>query len=192
MITTKTTTHKFTTHGGSEIVCTITRTYGAKHIEAHEETVWLDQPVIINRPAKDELIDEYTINVSVNGKDFGEFRYGRDLRHPESEGRFNGLERIEGRRRTVLALDAEDDEIIHSLITERLTEDLSDYDKASIEEVKRALANGAALPLAELNARRKEYRDGMLEGGGGFNPYFYYISREFADKIIKRFPKYFK
>lgn len=191
MVATKTTTHKFTTRGGSEIVCTITRTYGAKHIEAREETVWLDQPVIVNRPAKDELIDEYTIHVSVNGKDLGEFRYGRDLSHPEIEGRFNGLERIEGRRRTVLALEAEDDEIIHGLITERLTEDLSDYDKASIEEVKRALANGAVLPLAELNARRKEYRAGVLEGGEGYNPYDDYITQERVDNVTKQFPKYF-
>lgn len=192
MVKAKRTTHKFTTSGGSEVECTVTSTYGTKHIEAHEETVWLDQPVIIDRPAKDELVDEYTISVSVNGKSYGEFRYGTGLSSRGMEGKFNGLECINGRQRIIIPLSAEDDEIIIGLIGERLTDDLSQLDEDNIETVKSALAHNAILPLEELKARRKEYREGMLEGGEGFNPYDSYISREFADRIIKQFPKYFK
>lgn len=192
MVKTKTTSHKFTTSGGSEVECTVTRTYGTKHIEAHEETVWLDQPVIINRPAEDELVDEYTISVSVNGKAYGEFRYGTGLSSRGMDGKFNGLESVNSRQRIIIPLSAEDDEIINGLIRERLTDDLSQYELNSIQEVKDHIADNTVLPLEELKARRKEYRDGMLEGGEGFNPYDNYISREFADSIIKQFPQYFK
>lgn len=189
MVTTKTTTHKFTTPGGNEIECTITRTYGNKRIEAHEETVWLDQPV--PRPARGEFIDDYKIIVSINCEDKGEFIYRMKSGKVGGEDD-NCLESYCGRQRIIIPLSGKDDEIIYGLIRERLNDDISPSDMEDIETVKSHIANNTILPLTELNARRKEYRDGMLEGGGGFNPYFYYISREFADKIIKRFPKYFK
>lgn len=192
MVKTKTTIHKFTTPGGSEIECTVTRTYGTEHIEAHEETVWLDQPVIINRSAKDEFVDEYTISVMVNGKAYGEFRYRIGLSSRGMDGEFNGLECINSRQRIIIPLSAEDNEIIHGLITERLNDDLSPSDLDDIETVKSHIAIKSILPRTELEARRKEYRDGMLEGGEGFNPYDSYITKEFADRIISQFPQYFK
>ena len=195
MVTTKTTSHCFTTSRGNKVVCTITRTYGLKCVEAHEETVWLDQPITVNRPAEDEFVNEYEISVSINGEVKDGFDYctgfgGKYNEDGDFIGGFNGLR--DCRNNIIIPLSAEDDEIISNLITERLNDDISVTDADDIESVKSHIADNIILPQAELNARRKEYRDGMLEGGEGFNPYAYYISREFADRIIKRFPKYFK
>lgn len=176
MVTTKTTSYKFTTPSGSEVVCTITRAYGK--LLAGEQTVWLDEPI----PApKDTFIDESRIKASIDGeaeKDYC-YRYGSGELECFSAG-------------ANIPLRAEDAEIIRNLISERLNGELSPSDVADIERVKRALTRNTILPLAELEARRKEYRAGMLEGGEGFNPYLYYISQEFADRIIKQFPESFK
>lgn len=197
MVKTKTTSHKFTTPGGSEIECTVTRTYGTEHVEEREEEAWLDQPVAIKHPAGGELVDEYTINVSVNGEAYGEFGYNPESGRRCKNGKVidkghDALYRCNIRERIIIPISAEDGKIIRDLINERLTDDLSSYDVERIKEVKSALARNAVLPLAELNARRKEYRDEMLEGGEGLNPFDSYISREFTDSIIKQYPRYFK
>lgn len=197
MVNTKTTIHKFTTPGGSEIECTVTRTYGYKRIEKHEEEAWLDQPVTIKHPANDEFVNEYTISVSVNGKAYGEFKYDIDLDRRVSNGKvlnegYNALTRYNSRQRVIIPLSAKDDEIIHRLITERLNDELSPSDLDDIKTVKIHIADKSILPMAELEARKKKYRDDMLEGGEGFNPYYSYITKEFADRIISQFPQYFK
>lgn len=197
MVNSKTTIHKFTTPGGSEIECTVTRTYGYKRVEEHKEEAWLDQSVTIKHPAKDEFVNEYTISVSVNGKAYGEFDYGTGFGSRYSNGKvinegYNALARYNSRQKIIIPLSAEDDEIIHGLITERLNDELSPSDLDDIETVKNHIADKSILPRVELEARRKEYRNGMLEGGGGFNPYDSYITKEFADRIISQFPQYFK
>lgn len=191
MVKTKTTIHKFMTPGGSEIECTVTRTYGYKRIGKHEEEAWLDQPVTIKHPAKDEFVNQYTISVSVNGKAYGEFDYDTEYGKVINEG-YSALARYNSREKVIIPLSAEDAEIIHELITERLNDELSPSDLDDIETVKNHIATNTILPMAELEARRKEYRDGMLEGGEGFNPYYSYITKEFADRIISQFPQYFK
>ena len=42
----------------NKTIITATRTYGREIIPAHEEEIWLDEPLKVNRPEKEELKKE--------------------------------------------------------------------------------------------------------------------------------------
>ena len=173
----------------NKTIITATRTYGREIIPAHEEEIWLDEPLKVNRPEEEKFVSEFEIVVNLEGKDYKDgslvdIKTGKGIM-------FNA--NIDGKYRPVLVrLNDEQYNLLEQLSQARLTEDLSDYDISTINEVKSAIKNKRVMPATQLRREIKRFDDINNEGcSDNYNPYRNYLTQEFCDKIINRFKEHF-
>ena len=174
----------------NKTIITATRTYGREIIPAHEEEIWLDEPLKVNRPEEEKFVSEFEIVVNLEGKDYKDgslvdIKAGKGIM-------FNA--NIDGKYRPVLVrLNDEQYNLLEQLSQARLTEDLSDYDMSTINEVKSAIKNKQVMPAAQLHREIKRFDDINNEGcSDNYNPYRNYLTQEYCDKIISKFKEHFE
>ena len=166
-----------------------TRTYGREVIPAHEEEIWLDEPLKVNRPETEKFVSGFEIVVNFKGRDYDggslvDIKAGKGIM-------FNA--NIEGKYRPILVrLNDEQYNQLEQLSKAKLTDDLSDYDMSTINEVKSAIKNKRVMPAAQLRREIKRFDNINNEGySDNYNPYHNYLTQEYCDKIISQFKKHF-
>lgn len=166
----------YKTNSGADITIKVTRNYGREI-----QQVWVDQYV-----DSEVFIDNSTIEVSVNGAEY------KECQLTTCQG-YNVVRYTDNKAKKAYNIVVPEDKLneIKKLISERLTEDLSDDVKEEIELVKKAVEKGNILPKSVLDAKRAEYKEGMLEGGEGYNPYDHYISAEYLQITKNKYPDLF-
>ena len=71
---------------------------------------------------------------------------------------------------------------------EKTKKEAADIEK-EYEDLAKAKSDGQVLPQAEITRLSKNYDIAFNEGGEGFNPYHYYISKEYYDSFMARYYK---
>lgn len=167
--------------GKLTVTVTVTRTYGKE-----TENVNADGDVI----EIEKFCDDYSIAVklegAINADVRGYIRIDANGNEIIDLGRLN----VNGKKRPVALTLACMDDVV-AACREQLTEEVSPEVNEEVAEIKTAIERGNVLPAAELKAKRTEYRNGMLEGGEGFNPYDYYVSAERVASVKSKYPKMF-
>lgn len=185
----KVSTFNYTKANGMNIEVKVTRIYGNENTE-----VSLDG----DKFQTSEFKDSAFVEVTISGPLFGHENYCTNPICEEKgmNGMFIYVAREKGASRrnskqAFLALEDAWAEEINAACSEILTEDVDPEIVKEVESVKAAIERGQVLPAAELKAKRNEYRQGMLEGGEGFNPYDYYTTQEHVDSLKAKYPKFF-
>lgn len=168
--------------GKLNVTVTVTRTYGKEM-----ENVNADGDIF----EVEQFQDTYHIDVKLEGAinanvNWTHYTIAQDGRRIIDCGRLD----INGKKRPV-ALTLECMDAVVAACHEQLTEEVSPEVEGEVAEIKTAIELGNVLPAAELKAKRMEYRNGMLEGGEGFNPYDYYVSAERVASVKSKYPKMF-
>jgi hypothetical protein len=175
---TKDTTIKFTTKSGKEVIVTIHRKYGAYVEHHHDSENGIDYDT-------NEFANYREISVEVPGVCKFKTQYLPDMKHPKinmyylSDGRY------------CVGVPDEIAEQIREAESERLTDELSPKEVASIREAKKAIENGHVLPASELNRKRMAHNNLYNEGGEGYNPFDYYLTAEYVEHLKAEYPDQF-
>lgn len=169
--------------GKLNVTVTVTRTYGkeTKVVNADGDMISIDN-----------FEDTYRISVKLEGEINKEIYSTGYHIASDCKTRVIDCGRIEinGKKRpVVLTLECMDEVV--AACHELLTDEISPIDESRISAAKNAIEQGHVLPYAELKAKREEYRDGMLEGGDGYNPYDYYVEAEEIELLKSKYPKMF-
>lgn len=167
--------------GKLNVSVTVFRTYGKE-----QENANADGDVI----EIERFRDDYRISVKLEGAINADV-YSGSIRIDANGNKVIDLGRltVNGKKRNV-ALTLECMDAVCEACRER-NEEVSPEDAAEIEKIKIAIANGNIMPAAELNAKRTEYRLGMLEGGEGYNPYDHYVTAERVELVKSTYPNLF-
>ena len=168
----KTTEINFTTKSGHSVKAVIDRIQGMEKTK-----VWVDQYI-----ETEVYKDDYTIKVAMDGDNLHECELTK------MQG-YDVLRYVEGRKAMNIAMPADIYEQVKAAITEEFAENPEAEEE--IAEVKAAIEAGHVLPLAELRAKRQEYKRTMLEGGEGYNPYDSYITAETVARVKAEHPDRF-
>ena len=119
-----------------------------------------------------KFVDDYKIIVNING-----LATNKDARLQQDGDVYAIMFAQDGTGRTVEARISADDyvmisELCHEAInTEYIAKEISRINEEIIRIEDSALRTGCLMTSAARAAKIKEYRDGMLEGGEGYNPY---------------------
>lgn len=175
---TKDTTIKYTTQSGKEVIVTVHRKYGAYVEHHHDSENGIDYDT-------NEFANDSTISVEVPGVCKFETKYLPDMKHPKinmyylSSGKY------------CVGVPDEIAKQIREAEKEQLTDELSPSVKASIKEAKAAISDGRVLPAAELNRKRRAHNNLYNEGGEGYNPFDYYLTAEYVERLKAEYPNQF-
>lgn len=175
---TKDTTIKYTTQSGKEVIVTVHRKYGA-YVEHHH-----DSEDGIDYDTK-EFANDSTISVEIPGVCKFETKYLPEMKHPKINMYYLSGDRV------CVAVPDEIANQIFEAEREQLTDELSPATMASIKEAKAAISDGRVLPSAELNRKRKAHNNLYNEGGEGYNPFDYYLTSEYVERLKAEYPNQF-